>query len=769
MEKFNHNFTLSDSGANYRVYESGAVRSRLDFLSDSIIRVAVYNENEKAKMLPTFLIDPENRFMTEGRDRLSCEGFRGAKPTVKLTDCGEIIELGDYTIKLVYRNFQLGFYRSGQLLFKDRAPLAYNFGGEFGNGSCHYISREENEKIFGLGDKGGSLNKNGRAFRIEATDCMGFDAQESDPLYKHVPFYMCRNSVGSYGILYDTSDNSYFDFGKEINNYYGPYKYFKTEDNCLVYYVILGSFTEILKQLDTVCGKQAFPPKWSFDYCASTMAYTDADNSQELMDGFLKKLEELNFSCKGFYLSSGYTSIGPQRYVFNWNTDKFPSPEGFIKSFEDRGVHLIPNIKPAFLCSHPMYEEIAEKGLFVSYPDGTPFVTQFWDGLGSYLDFTNPEAFDFWKKQVKDKLLDKGMIATWNDNNEFDIKDTSAEAFGFGKDRINAYRIRNTLTYLMNASSYTAQTEKHRHRRPFLSSRCSTLAIRRLAQTWSGDNRTEFADLKYCNKIGLTMSLSGLSFYGHDLGGFTGDMPSRELLLRWIQLGVFQPRFTIHSWNRDGSATMPWSYEDIITPVRNLFAERKRLLPYLYNCAYKAYRDAQPINAPLFLYYPDESLDTESDSFMFGRDILVSPVLYEGESEAELVLPEGDSWYFAGKLHKGGEAIRYTLSAEDTVPFAVRAGSVIPYDEAEYGFTTDEKIVLTVYPVENGSFKSEYFDDDGEGEGYLDGNCVLLGIRVECSADEVKAYVRNNGCVKYKPEMKLCDEDTRSFSVIYED
>ena len=144
------------------------------------------------------------------------------------------------------------------------------------------------------------------------------------------------------------------------------------------------------------------------------MAYTDSDNAYEKMLLFVEKLKEYDLSCTGFYLSSGYTSIGNQRCVFNWNTEKFPNPEEFVRVFKENGIEIIPNIKPAFLQSHPMYKDLKEKGLFIKNPDGSPFVTQFWDGLGSYLDFTNPEAFDFWKTQVKEKLLDLGIGSFWN-------------------------------------------------------------------------------------------------------------------------------------------------------------------------------------------------------------------------------------------------------------------------------------------------------------------------------------------------------------------
>ena len=742
--KFYHNFELVNSSPSLREYESGDALARIDFISGSALRVALYRRGEK--LSNTFNVSPDNDLSHGGRERLSTKGFSlcdvSEKDGLICMPCG--VDIG-----VDLNNFLLSYYKGSEVLFRDRAPLAYNIENEFG-ATCHYISREENEYIYGCGDKGGSLNKYGRAFRIETTDCMGYNAASTDPLYKHIPFYICENSVGCYGIFYDTSCTSYLDFGKEIDNYYEPYKYFKTEDNCLVYYVFFGSKLEILQQFSALCGKQILPPRWSFDYCASTMAYTDAENSSEEFKGFLDMIHKTGLSCSGFYLSSGYTSIGKNRYVFNWNTDKFPSPEGFISKFMGEGIHIIPNIKPAFLLDHPMYSELTKRGLFVKNPDGTPFITQFWDGGGSYLDFTNPEAFDFWKEQVKTKLLDLGIDATWNDNNEFDIKDPDALCFTGER----ACDMRPTLTYLMVLASYEAQREKYPELRPFLSTRSGSSAVRRLAQTWSGDNRTAFEDLRYCHNIGLTMSLSSLMFYGHDLGGFTGEMPSRELLLRWLQHGVFEPRFTIHSWNKDGSATMPWSYPDIIPAVQKLFEQRRALLPYLYSSAYKCVRDDIPLNAPPLLYYDDDELKNGTDSMLLGRDILVPFVFTPETLSTRLYLPKGDIWYRDGIKYAGGQYVYAPCEMTDTAPCYIRGGSVIP---------TSEKFVI--YPVDNGEFTSEFFDDDGTTFAYKNGNCVLLEITVKCTETAVEVSYKNMGKTPFTPQYELCDGDSRTLII----
>lgn len=757
--KFNYEFKRQDK--DFLLYKCESQNVRIDILGESLLRVAVFRDGED--ILPTFCIDPESADLGFfGRDRLSVSGFYPEKINPE-TD-GEI---DNFTLKCGIKitvdrhNFLLKYEKDGKILFCDRAPLAYNFGGEFGNGMFHYISRENGERIYGLGDKCGKLNKSGNSYRIETSDSMGYNAECSDPLYKHVPFFICENSVGSYGIFYDTSDTSYFDFGKEINNYYEPYKYFKTQDNVLVYYVLFGTPLEIVKQFSGICGKQMLPPRFSFDYCASTMAYTDAPDSENQMYKFLEKIDELDLNCTGFYLSSGYTSIGNQRCVFNWNREKFPNPEKFIEHFQGEGVDLIPNIKPAFLQSHPMYSEIAKKGLFVKNCDGTPFITRFWDGQGSYLDFTNPDARDFWIQNVKDKLLNKGIKWTWNDNNEFDIKDENAVANGFGK-AVNASRIRPVLTYLMVYSSYLAQTEKYPDLRPFLSTRSGNIGVRRFAQTWSGDNSTDWQSLRYCHFIGLTMSLSGFYFYGHDLGGFSGEMPSRELLLRWLQLGLFEPRFTIHSWNSDGSATMPWSYPDILPYVKEIFAQRKELVPYLYNCAYRAVEYDEPINSPVFLYYDGE--ERESDLFLAGRNILVCPVLDEGKNSVTVHLPKGDDWYFDGKVFEGGTSVEIQISAYGKMKYFVKCGSVIPCNKAT-GRESQENLVLTVYPIENGTFTDTFFYDDGETFDYLENKCVKLNMTVECKKQEVTVFYENSGDMPFLPRFELAQGDGRQLTV----
>jgi alpha-glucosidase len=374
------------------------------------------------------------------------------------------------------------------------------------------------------------------------------------------------------------------------------------------------------------------------------MGYADAPDAAAQLEGFLAELAEYDIPCTSFHLSSGYTSIGARRYVFHWNREKFPDPTALFARFARAGVKVIANIKPALLTDHPAFAAAARAGLLLADADGAPVVEQFWDGPGAYVDFTNPAAADWWTGQVKAQLLEVGITATWNDNNEFEVTNPRALAHGFGAP-FPAREMKPLQTLLMLRASRRAQVEHAPDVPPFLISRAGFAGMQRYAQTWSGDNATSWETLKWNIPMGLGLSLSGVSSFGHDMGGFAGPRPDAELFARWVGLGVFLPRFAIHSWNDDGSVNEPWMHPEVLDDVRALMRLRERLAPYL-GALLLRYREAyEPVMRPLFHDFPDDpEAWAETDDFLLGDAVLVCPVISPGVTRREVRLPLGAVW-----------------------------------------------------------------------------------------------------------------------------
>ena len=283
--------------------------------------------------------------------------------------------------------------------------------------------------------------------------------------------------------------------------------------------------------MSALTGGTAFLPRWSLGYSGSTMSYTDAPNAQEQLEGICAAhCKEHDIPCDSFQLSSGYTSIGPKRYVFNWNYDKVPRPTcRYVENLRGcrtgayRQYQTMPAARPSALRRGGPNGSVRQETVTRAHAERSAF----WDDEGSHLDFTNPATQIWWRANVKTALLDYGINSTWNDNNEYEIWDRAAQCHGFGQ-AIDIDLIRPVQPLLMTRASVEAQIEFAPDKRPYLISRSGCPGIQRYAQTWSGDNRTNWTSLKYNIPMGIGMSLSGIYNVGHDVGGFAGPRPEPE-------------------------------------------------------------------------------------------------------------------------------------------------------------------------------------------------------------------------------------------------
>jgi alpha-glucosidase len=723
-------------------------------LEEDILRVMVLPEG-KLSFPRTWAIAPGLEDVPlEGRDRFDLEGF--TSPEAEVVKEANQLRITTARVRLTVK--LRGFFCQWEVRQKDqwetaaadRSTQNYNFGW-WDKRVYHYLQRQADEMYFGLGERAGETNRFGQSYRMTNIDAMGYNARTTDPLYKHIPFYLTwkKRSKVPFGLFYDTVADCTFDLGRELDNYHGWYRYFIADYGDLDYYFIAGeTVADIVRRYTWLTGRPAFTPKWSLGYSGSTMTYTDAPNAQERMNEFLLGCEKYDILCDSFHLSSGYTSIGEKRYVFNWNREKFPDPPGFVKRYLEAGVRLCANIKPCLLGDHPRFAEAAAKGILVRDEDGQPTMVQFWDELGAYLDFTNPSTVEWWKAAVSESLLKQGVAATWNDNNEFEIWSAKAQIHGFGEAR-RAVEAKTLQTLLMMRASWEAQREFAPEKRPFLITRSGTVGMHRYVQTWSGDNYTSWETLRYNIKMGIGLALSGISNVGHDIGGFSGPAPSAELLLRWVQFGIFLPRFSIHSWNDDKSVNEPWMYPEITPYIRDLIKFRYQLIPYLYHLLWRSHRDYTPIIRPTFYDFPeDERCYLENDDLLLGENLLVAAVVEPEERARAVYLPAGCGWYefWSGDYYQGGQEI--VLPAPwDRPPLLAREGCAIPLNVAEQHFLkrSDQRGFCLFPHKGDGQFECRCFEDDGESVGDRQGHYWEWLLQVTTSGSDVFVKIEREG------------------------
>jgi alpha-glucosidase len=626
----------------------------------------------------------------QGRERDDLAGF--SCPSVKIIQTGDALTLhtSALSVSLNTEPLKLSWHtQEGVLLASDRATCAYFCSARTG-AVRHYLQRDSADRYYGLGDKTGPLNLHGRRLRTLAMDSLGYDPKHGDPLYKHWPFVLTRAASGQwFGIYYDTLAACTFDLGCEHDNYHGLYRYVEIDDGDLDYYFISGnSLAEVIAQFVRLIGGTHLPPRWSLGFAQTAMGLADAPDAQAQLDRFIARIEVEGIPCSAFHYGSGYSSRGKRRYVFTWNDSKFPDPKTLNARFHAAGMQVVANIKPCLLDDHPAYKTVLAQGGFVKNGlSQKPVVEQFWDGVGAHLDFTHPAAIQWWQNGLRDQVLDFGIDVGWNDNNEYAIQDDAAACHGFGQ-AIPMHRARPLHALLMTRASFEAQAAHAPGQPVFSVTRGGSPGLQRYAQTWSGDNTTNWENLRWNLRTGLQMSLSGLFNIGHDVGGFFGPSPSPELFVRWVQACCLNPRMVMNSWKADGSINVPWLHESVTTHVAAAIRLRYKLMPYLWSLFERASSLHEPIIRPAFYDFPnDEKCFDDSDDFMLGSALLVAPVVVQGVTTREVYLPSGPgAWFdfYSGKRFEAGQT--HTVAAAlDVLPLFARSGASIPIAAGKNG------------------------------------------------------------------------------------
>ncbi len=724
---------------------------RVQVLGEHLARVLFVREG-RFREPRTWMVAPGSADVPwEGRPRQDLRGFAPPHVEVGESAAGFVLATGELRVAIRLDPFGIDWSGGAAPFARDRPTQAYQWS-ERESRLRHYLARPVAERYFGLGDKTGALDLQGRRLRTLALDALGYDAQRSDPLYKHWPFVLARTPAGAcYGLFYDTLAPVTFDLGSEHDNYHGLYRYAEIEGGDLDYYLCAGpGVRDVVRQFTELTGRMAFGPRWSLGYANTAMSLADAPDAQAQLARFAEDLITHDIPCSAFHFGSGYTSIDKRRYVFTWNRHKFPAPRAAIERFRRQGIRTVVNLKPCLLDDHPAYAEVAVRDGFVrDAATGQPCIGQFWDGQGAHIDFTHPAGIAWWQGELRRQVLDYGIDAGWNDNNEYEIWDDDGSSAGFGTP-IDIERSRPLHPLLMTRATAEAQAAHRPDERAFTVTRAGPPGIQRYAQTWSGDNTTSWHTLRWNIRMGLTMSLSGMFNTGHDVGGFAGPVPDPEMLVRWTQSGAFSPRFIMNSWKDGGETNTPWLHPAALHAVRDAIRLRYRLMPYLYTLFHAA-TQGEPIVRPLFYdFETDPECYADTDDFMCGASLLVASVVEPGQRRRKVYLPRGPrAWhdFWTGGTYAPGGTV--TVDAPlSRIPLFVPAGAMIPLtDTLDFSRLHDEPSRrLDVFPPESVSRQSStLYEDDGLSLRYRQGGCADVVFTMATTRTTIEIAARRSG------------------------
>ena len=632
-----------------------------------------------------------------------------------------------------------------KLICEDELGFHWEESHEYG-GDIVKMSKtsQDSESYYGLGDKPVHINLKGRRYENWVTDSYAY-GKDSDPIYKAIPFYIGLHHKKAYGIFFDNSFRSNFDFCHERRNITS----FWAQGGEMNYYFIYGpEMSDVVAGYTDLTGRpHELPALWTLGYHQCKWSYYPESKVKEVAN----KFRELKIPCDAIYLDIDYME---GFRCFTWNKEYFPNPKKMVKELADDGFKTIVIIDPGIKIDNDygVFKEGLEKDYFCKRADGPYMKGKVWPGECYFPDFTNPEVREWWSGLFQELVEDIGVRGVWNDMNEPAVMDVPGKTFpddvrhNYEGNYCSHRKAHNVYGMQMARATYQGLKKFSYPKRPFVITRAAYSGTQRYTSTWTGDNVATWEHLTIANIQAQRLCMSGFSFVGSDIGGFA-EQPSGELYARWIQLGVFHPFCRTHS-SGDHGEQEPWAFDSNITDVVRKFIEiRYQLLPYLYTAFWRYTNEGTPILKSLVLFDQDDThTHYRNDEFIFGEKILACPITEPNAKGRRMFIPNGN-WYnfWTDEVVSGG--LEAWVDADlDSMPIFIKEGAIIPkYPVQQYvGEKVIEELTLDVY-YKKGKEPSELYEDAQDGYDYKKGKFSLRHFKFVGKAKEVRIQQHKSG------------------------
>lgn len=703
--------------------QSGELKLRLIAVTPAIIRIRYAIEGRFEDDF-SYALDPK---------------FNPEETTAHLADEAEFLVFSTALVdcKIKKSNLKISFWdKAGNLINKDEKGFHWEKNEKHGG---HIIkmtkTTQAGEAFYGLGDKPTDLNLKGKRLKNWGTDTYGYH-KGSDPLYKNIPFYYGLHAGIGYGIFFDNSFKSYFDFGEERKSANS----FWTHGGEMNYYFIAGpALMDVCKRYTKMTGTPEMPPMWALGFQQCKWSYYPEAKVKEVA----RKMREHRIPCDAIYLDIDYMD---GFRCFTWDKEKFPDPKRMVSELKADGFKTMVIIDPGIKkdSDYSIFKEGLEKDYFCKWPDGNYVEGKVWPGECYFPDFTKAEVREWWAGLFGELIEETGVAGVWNDMNEpalFEVESkTFSESVLHDYDGHPCSHRKAHNVYGMQMTRATADGVKRfsNGKRSLIITRSGYSGLQRFSSVWTGDNIATYEHLWLADVQAQRLAISGISFVGSDIGGFIGQ-PTGDLMVRWIQLGIFHPFCRVHS-SGDHGEQEPWSFDNKTTELFKHFVElRYQLLPYLYTTFYQYHKEGIPFLRPIVFFDQQDSETIHRDhEFLCGDHILVCPVVKENVSSKKIYLPKG-TWYnyWTNNRFQGSKENQVHAPIEK-IPLFIKEGAIIPfYPVQQYvGELKMEELTLNAYH-KVGSEISQLYEDAKDGYEYESGDFAFSTFKFVGSQNSV--------------------------------
>ncbi len=632
------------------------------------------------------------------------------------------------SLVVIDRNYKLLFNEdeSVSLYFKDSYLTSISFNKLFDEVEKRdyfntSFKSDNNDNIFGLGDKMAYLDKKGYFWASWATDDSNHQDELFPSLYKSINYLLLRSNKKFFGVFFPSTFRLTFDACKTdlhkltVNNF---------EEEQDMFLVLGDDIKEVTRSYSELVGHPYFIRMKMLGYQQSRWSYENEEMVKTLRDNFIKHDIPLDYVHLDIHYMDGYRD-------FTIDKTRFPDIKKLSEELKKDEIELV-GINDAAIKEDPefdLYKYLEDNHLFGTL-DGKTYINAVWPGDSGFPNYFDDKCKKYFENYASKFLDDTGISGIWCDMNEpasFNGPLPDEVDFTFGKRKLLHKEAHNVYAEHMVKSF--VDTFKKKNIRPYLFSRAAFATTAKYSFVWNGDNFSLWHHLRYSIPQILSLSMSGFMFNGVDIGGFGGDS-NKELLIRWLEANLFVPFLRNHS-TLHTKAQEPYAYdEETLNIFKKYLKVRYEFIPYLYNLAHEMSFKGEPMVSPLFYHFEDDENTLEvNDEYMVGDSLLVAPILDKDARRRMIYLPKG-TWIdlFTGKKYIGGKYIIFTENLAECGYF-VKNNTLIPMFENLKHIKKSE-IDTLVIKVFGNSGKVKIYEDDGETLDYEKGIYNIYEARV---------------------------------------